>query len=84
VIRAAGVKRAIALLTLGRLVLGCVCVCVCVIAAVICALLIAVRTVMNRLAVRAGLAQLNAGGDFADSVMAYEGKWLGARLRRIR
>jgi predicted nucleic-acid-binding protein len=28
--------------------------------------------------VQAGLAVLNAGGDFADGVIAYEGSWLGA------
>ena len=32
----------------------------------------------NRPAVEAGLATLDAGGDFADGVIAYEGKWLGA------
>ena len=32
----------------------------------------------NRPAVEAGLAMLEAGGDFADGVIAYEGKWLGA------
>ena len=32
----------------------------------------------NRLAVEAGLALLDAGGDFADGVIAYEGNWLGA------
>jgi predicted nucleic-acid-binding protein len=32
----------------------------------------------NRPAVEAGLAMLDAGGDFADGVIAYEGKWLGA------
>jgi predicted nucleic-acid-binding protein len=32
----------------------------------------------NRLAVEAGLAMLDVGGDFADGVIAYEGKWLGA------
>jgi predicted nucleic-acid-binding protein len=32
----------------------------------------------NRLAVEAGLAMLDAGGDFADGVIAYEGRWLGA------
>ncbi len=32
----------------------------------------------NRLAVEAGLAMLDAGGDFADGVIAYEGQWLGA------
>lgn len=32
---------------------------------------------MNRPAVEAGLAMLDAGGDFADGIMAHEGKWLG-------
>ena len=32
----------------------------------------------NRLAVDAGLAMLDAGGDFADGAIAYEGRWLGA------
>jgi predicted nucleic-acid-binding protein len=32
---------------------------------------------MNRPAVEAGLSSLDAGGDFADGVIAYEGKWLG-------
>jgi predicted nucleic-acid-binding protein len=32
----------------------------------------------NRAAVDAGLAVLDAGGDFADGVIAYEGRWLGA------
>jgi predicted nucleic-acid-binding protein len=32
----------------------------------------------NRPAVDAGLAMLDAGGDFADGVIAYEGRWLGA------
>jgi predicted nucleic-acid-binding protein len=32
----------------------------------------------NRAAVEAGLAMLEAGGDFADGVIAYEGMWLGA------
>ena len=35
------------------------------------------NVVMNRPAVEAGLAILEAGGDFADGVMAYEGSWLG-------
>ncbi len=47
------------------------------IAAAICALAQTEKTVMNRPAVEAGLAVLNAGGDFADGVMAYEGNWLG-------
>ena len=33
--------------------------------------------VLNRPAVQAGLAVLDAGGDFADGVIAYEGTWLG-------
>ena len=32
---------------------------------------------MNRPSVEAGLALLEAGGDFADGIMAYEGTWLG-------
>lgn len=36
------------------------------------------NVVTNRLAVEAGLALLDAGGDFADGVIAYEGRWLGA------
>lgn len=35
------------------------------------------KVVMNRPAVEAGLAFLEAGGDFADGAIAYEGKWLG-------
>jgi predicted nucleic-acid-binding protein len=34
---------------------------------------------MNRPAVEAGLAVHDAGGDFADGVIAYEGNWLGAQ-----
>ena len=34
--------------------------------------------VMNGPAVEAGLAAFQAGGDFADGVIAYEGNWLGA------
>jgi predicted nucleic-acid-binding protein len=34
--------------------------------------------VVNRPAAEAGLAALDAGGDFADGVIAYEGSWLGA------
>lgn len=33
---------------------------------------------MNRPAVEAGLLALDAGGDFADGIIAYEGEWLGA------
>jgi predicted nucleic-acid-binding protein len=36
------------------------------------------NVVTNRSAVEAGLAFLEAGGDFADGVIAYEGHWLGA------
>jgi len=36
------------------------------------------NVVVNRPAVEAGLAVLAAGGDFADGVIAYEGRWLGA------
>jgi predicted nucleic-acid-binding protein len=32
----------------------------------------------NRPAVEAGLAMLDAGGDFADGAIAHEGQWLGA------
>ncbi len=32
---------------------------------------------VNRPAADAGLAVLEAGGDFADGVIAYEGRWLG-------
>ena len=34
----------------------------------------------NRPALDAGLAMLDAGGDFADGVIAYEGRWLGAEM----
>lgn len=37
----------------------------------------ATNVVVNRPAVEAGLALLDAGGDFADGVIAYEGRWLG-------
>jgi predicted nucleic-acid-binding protein len=37
-----------------------------------------VNVAVNRPAVEAGLAALEAGGDFADGVIAYEGEWLGA------
>jgi predicted nucleic-acid-binding protein len=41
------------------------------------ALLNAGNVAVNRPAVDAGLAVLNAGGDFADGLIAYEGRWLG-------
>jgi predicted nucleic-acid-binding protein len=34
----------------------------------------------NRPAVEAGLAMLDANGDFADGVIAYEGRWLGGEM----
>ncbi|WP_079210884.1 type II toxin-antitoxin system VapC family toxin [Brucella pituitosa] len=40
-------------------------------------LLDAGNVVMNRPAVEAGLEILEAGGDFADGIIAYEGNWLG-------
>ena len=36
------------------------------------------NVVMNRPAAEAGMTLLEAGGDFADGVIAYEGRWLGA------
>jgi predicted nucleic-acid-binding protein len=47
------------------------------IAAAIQALLNAANVQTNRPAAEAGLTILNAGGDFADGVIAYEGSWLG-------
>ena len=41
-------------------------------------LLAAANVEMNRPAVEAGLAVLDAGGDFADGAIAFEGEWLGA------
>ena len=41
-------------------------------------LLAADNVATNGPAVEAGLAMLDAGGDFADGVIAYEGRWLGA------
>ena len=41
-------------------------------------LLNSANVVVNRPAAEAGLAALDAGGDFADGVVAYEGSWLGA------
>jgi predicted nucleic-acid-binding protein len=48
------------------------------IAAAIRALTDTANVTLNRPAVEAGLAILNAGGDFADGLIAYEGSWLGA------
>jgi predicted nucleic-acid-binding protein len=35
------------------------------------------NAVLNRPVVEAGLAVLDAGGDFADGVIAFDGQWLG-------
>jgi predicted nucleic-acid-binding protein len=43
-------------------------------------LLVAENVETNRQAIDAGLAMLDAGGDFADGVIAYEGRWLGAEI----
>lgn len=43
-------------------------------------LLAAANVETNRLAVEAGLAVLEAGGDFADGVIAFEGRCLGAEV----
>jgi predicted nucleic-acid-binding protein len=47
------------------------------VATAIRALLAIANVEANRPAVEAGLAVLEAGGDFADGVIAYEGNWLG-------
>ena len=41
------------------------------------ALLATANVQVNRPAVEAGLSMLEANGDFADGVIAYEGNWLG-------
>ncbi len=41
------------------------------------ALLNARNVEVNRPAAEAGMAVMNAGGDFADGIIAHEGKWLG-------
>ena len=47
------------------------------VAGAIRALFAATNVEMNRPAVEAGLLMLDAGGDFADGIIAYEGHWLG-------
>jgi predicted nucleic-acid-binding protein len=47
------------------------------IAATIRRLMDGANVVVNRAAVEAGLMMLEGGGDFADGVIAYEGRWLG-------
>jgi len=37
------------------------------------------NVMVHRPAVEAGLALLDAGGDFADATIVYEGRWLGGR-----
>jgi predicted nucleic-acid-binding protein len=44
------------------------------------ALIAAANVEVNRPAVEAGLSVLEAGGDFADGVIAYEGNWLGGEI----
>ncbi len=46
-------------------------------ASAIRALIAAANVEVNRPAVEVGLSVLEAGGDFADGVIAYEGNWLG-------
>jgi len=48
------------------------------IAAAIRRLIGSANVVVNRPAAEAGLTLFEAGGDFADGVIAYEGSWLGA------
>jgi predicted nucleic-acid-binding protein len=45
--------------------------------ATVAALLNAGNVVVNRPAADAGMAMLDAGGDFADGLIAFEGQWLG-------
>lgn len=47
------------------------------VATAIRALLAAANVEVNRPAVELGLSVLEAGGDFADGIIAYEGNWLG-------
>ena len=47
------------------------------IAAAIRSLLVAGNVQLDRQAVEAGLALLEASGDFADGVIAHQGQWLG-------
>jgi predicted nucleic-acid-binding protein len=50
------------------------------VAAALRALLDAGNVEVNRPAVEAGMTAMNAGGDFTDGVMAYEGRWLGGEI----
>ena len=49
------------------------------IAATVRRLIDSANVVVNRPAAEAGLDLLEAGGDFADGAIAYEGSWLGAQ-----
>ncbi len=40
----------------------------------------AINVVVNRPAVEAGLRVLDAGGDFTDGVIAFDGQWLGGEI----
>jgi len=44
------------------------------------ALLAVAKVEVNRPAVEFGLSVLEAGGDFADGIIAYEGNWLGGEI----
>jgi predicted nucleic-acid-binding protein len=48
------------------------------VSAALAALLDAGNVMVDRPAAEAGMAVLDAGGDFADGVIAHEGRWLGA------
>ena len=50
------------------------------ISAVLRALLGAANVAVDRPAVDAGLAVFEAGGDFADGLIAHEGRWLGGEV----
>lgn len=50
------------------------------VAAALDALLQAGNVALHRPAVEAGLAIFRAGGDFADGVIAHEGRWLGGEV----
>jgi predicted nucleic-acid-binding protein len=50
------------------------------IAAVIRRLMQTANVAADRPGVEAGLALLEAGGDFADGVIAHQGRWLGASI----
>ncbi|MBB6193642.1 putative nucleic-acid-binding protein [Sphingobium wenxiniae] len=89
--QAAAVDRLLRQATLIAVSLPCLCEFVWVLrrtygltnedcAAAIRALVDTGNVVTNRPAVDAGLAVLDTGGDFADGVMAHEGKWLGGEV----